>query len=70
MPLSSKTPVSTTSNYALEEKEGMDKHSSWFAGALLRTATKIHHSGVLHVVLPPCLDKMLVVPFVSIALFV
>lgn len=70
IPLSSKTPVSTTSNYALEEKEGMDKHSSWFAGGLLRTVTKIRHSGALHVVLPPCHDKMPVVPFVSIALFV
>lgn len=32
--LSSKTPMSTTNNYILEEKEGMDKHSSWFSGAL------------------------------------
>ena len=83
MPLSSKTPMSTTSNYTLEEKEGMDKHSSPFAGALLRTVTKIRRSGVLHMMLPPHLDKMLVksygllvhvpqtkVPLVSIALFV
>lgn len=83
IPLSSKTPMSTTSNCTSEEKECMDKHSSRFAGALLRTVTKIRRSGVLHMMLPPHLDKMPVkpygllvhvprtkVPLVSIALFV
>jgi len=63
--LSSKIPMSVTSNSALEEKAGMDSNVP--AGLLelcYIAVTKICCSGVLHVVLPPHLGKVPVALFV------